>query len=44
MVQVIKLNQEELINKAKLLLLKYEKELLEEEKKLDEELLYLMNN
>ena len=38
------MSQEELINKAKLILLKYEKELLEEEKKLDEELLYLMNN
>ncbi len=38
------MSQEELINQTKLLLLKYEKELLEEEKKLDEELLYLMNN
>ncbi len=38
------MNQEELINKIKLALLKYEKQLLEEEKKLDEEILYLMNN
>ncbi len=38
------MSQEELINQTKLLLLKYERELLEEEKKLDEELLYLMNN
>ncbi len=38
------MNQEELINKIKLALLKYEKQLLEEEKLLDEELLYLMNN
>ena len=38
------MSQEELINQTKLLLLKYEKELLKEEKKLDEELLYLMNN
>ena len=33
------MNQEELINKIKLALLKYEKQLLEEEKLLDEELL-----
>ena len=38
------MNQEELINKVKLALLKYEKQLLEEERLLDEELLYLMNN
>lgn len=38
------MNQEELINKIKKALLKYEKALLDEEKKLDEELLYLMNN
>ena len=38
------MSQEELINKIKLALLKYEKQLLEEEKLLDEELLYLMNN
>ena len=37
------INQEELINKIKKALLKYEKALLDE-KKLDEELLYLMNN
>ena len=38
------MSQEELINKLKLVLLKYEKQLLEEEKLLDQELLYLMNN
>lgn len=38
------MNQEELINKIKLALVKYEMQLLEEEKLLDEELLYLMNN
>ena len=38
------MNQEELINKIKKALLRYEKQLLEEEKLLDEELLYLMNN
>ena len=38
------MNQEELIRKIKLALLKYEKQLLEEEKLLDEELLYLINN
>ena len=38
------MNQEELINKIKMALLKYEKQLLEEERLLDEELLYLMNN
>ncbi len=38
------MNNEELTRKIHLALLKYEKELLEEEKKLDEEILYLMNN
>lgn len=38
------MNQEELINKIKMALLKYEKQLLEEERLLDEEILYLMNN
>jgi hypothetical protein len=37
-------NQEELIKKIEKALLKYEKQLLMEEKLLDEELLYLMNN
>lgn len=38
------MNQEELIKKIQAALLKYEKQLLLEEKLLDEELLYLMNN
>ena len=38
------MSQEELIKQTTLLLLKYEKELLEEEKNLDNEILYLMNN
>ena len=38
------MNQEELLNKIKQALIRYEKQLLEEEKLLDQEILYLMNN
>ena len=38
------MNQEELINKIKMALLKYEKQLLEEEKKLDEAIAYALAN
>ena len=36
------MNQEELLNKIKQALIRYEKQLLEEEKLLDQEILYLM--
>lgn len=38
------MNNEELTKKLRLALLKYERELLDEEKKLDEELIYALAN